>query len=103
MSSLPYPTLPESETPLYIYIYIYIYNYIYIYIYTNRVGLIFDVCSVALAARAALAVVADGDGMEQNLGKAGKSPSSENHSKIWEVLATQLMNIKLAQLEAPQS
>ena len=55
-------------------------------------------CSVALAG--ALAGAADGDGREQNLGNQGEAfKSSENHSKISEVLPTHLMNIELAQLE----
>lgn len=41
--------------------------------YTNRVGLKFNVCSAALAGAKALAGAADGDGMEQNLGEAGKA------------------------------
>ena len=71
--------------------------------YTKRAGLKFNVCSAALAA-GALALAADGDGMEQNLGKSSKSlqvkMTARSHSKV---LATQLMSIKLAQLEAPQS
>ena len=43
--------------------------------YTNRVGLKFNVCSAALAGAKALAGAADGDGREQNLGKA--RPSSQ--------------------------
>ena len=54
-----------------------------------------NVCRVALAG--ALVGAADGDGMEQNLARRGLQV------KTTEVLATQLMNIKLAQLEVPQS